>query len=244
MELLHGGELFDRIISMGNINEHAARDLVLGLLKALKFIHDKEIVHRDLKPENLLMINESSNLVKIADFGLATKLKNGLTTDFVGTVGYQAPEILYHDPYGKPVDMWAFGIILFIMLAGYVPFHDPCERRMNENIKRGDLDFPADYWSHVSPEAIDFIKCLLCLDPNKRLTAGQALQHKWCTASPELLEKHNLDAKKLLKFQAKRKLRAGIKAVIAVNRFNALAAAAFAAANSGKEDSSRTTEPA
>jgi calcium/calmodulin-dependent protein kinase I len=229
MEYLDGGELFDRIVKKTFYNEKEARDLVKILLQALKYLHDRSIVHRDLKPENLLMTNKDDDAnVKLADFGFAVLADGFNVTTQCGTPGYMAPEILENKSYGKPVDLWAFGVILYILLGGYPPFHDDNQRVLFRKIIKGEFHFHVEYWSTVSEEAKDLIRGLLTLDMKKRLTVDQALAHPWVTAADEALAAHSLDSNlaELRKYQATRKLRAGVKAVIAINRMKNLMQAA------------------
>lgn len=222
MEILEGGELFDRIVKKTFYNEKEARDLVQILLGAIKFCHDHDIVHRDLKPENLLLTSASDDAnIKLADFGFAVKAMglSSLTTQ-CGTPGYVAPEILLNMNYGKPVDMWSIGVITFILLGGYPPFHDDDQRKLFKKIKKADFEFHPEYWGSVSEEAKDLIKRLLTLNPEKRLTAEGALAHSWVQRDAKELETRNLGSnlEKLRKYHATRKLRAAVRAVMVVNR--------------------------
>lgn len=181
LELLEGGELFDRIVQKACYNEKEARDLVRVLLGALKYIHDLGVVHRDLKPENLLMadaVNDSN--VKLADFGFAKRAEGFTLTTQCGSPGYVAPEILNAVKYGKPSDMWSAGVICYILLGGYPPFHDDRDQRaLFRKIKKGQYEFHVEYWAHVSDEAKDLIRGLLTVDMMERLTVDQALNHPW-----------------------------------------------------------------
>ena len=225
LEYIDGGELFDRIVKKTFYNEKEARDLVFIVLTAIKYLHDKNIVHRDLKPENLLLTSKSDDAnIKIADFGFATKVDGLSLTAQLGTPGYIAPEILTKKPYGKPVDMWSFGVILYILLGGYPPFHDENQKRLFTKIRNGDYQFHPEYWGGVSEEAKDLIRGLLTVDMKRRLTVDQALAHPWLKRSAEDLAARNLDANlaELRKYQATKKFRAGVKAVMAINRMRNL----------------------
>lgn len=226
LELMQGGELFDRIVQKTQYNEGEARDIFIVIMRGLKFLHDNNIVHRDLKPENLLMLNDRDDTaVKIADFGFA-KIANGLNlTTQCGSPGYVAPEILMRMKYGKPVDMWAMGVITYILLAGYAPFNDEGnQQKLFEKIKKAQYDFDPEYWGHITREAKDLIRGMLTLDPARRLTVDQALTHPWVGITAEQLRRINLDAnlKELKKFNANRKFKAAAKAVIAINKMNSL----------------------
>lgn len=254
LEYIDGGELFDRIVKKTFYNEKEARDLVFIVLTAIKYLHDKNIVHRDLKPENLLLTSKSDDAnIKIADFGFATKVDGLSLTAQLGTPGYIAPEILTKKPCkysicarswrafmsihsylssfcyfffsdGKPVDMWSFGVILYILLGGYPPFHDENQKRLFTKIRNGDYQFHPEYWGGVSEEAKDLIRGLLTVDMKRRLTVDQALAHPWLKRSAEDLAARNLDANlaELRKYQATKKFRAGVKAVMAINRMRNL----------------------
>ncbi|KNB46852.1 calcium/calmodulin protein kinase [Blastocystis sp. subtype 4] len=174
-ELCSGGELFDAIVSKASYSEREAQTVVRTLLYTIAYCHDRGIVHRDLKPENILLKNKQDYTnIKIADFGFAreTHAMNGLSTS-CGTPGYLAPEIMKGQVYGPPVDIWAIGVITYILLCGYPPFSSDNDVTMYRQILRGKFDFPSPEWDHVSDAAKDFISKLLIVDPEKRYTAKQ-----------------------------------------------------------------------
>jgi calcium/calmodulin-dependent protein kinase I len=147
MEYIEGGELFDRIVKKAFYNEKEARDIVLIILGAIKYLHDQDIVHRDLKPENLLLkssIDDSD--VKLADFGFATYVSGSNLDQQCGTPGYVAPEIIAQKMYGKPVDMWSLGVIIYILLGGYPPFHSENQKELFKLILAGKYEFHTEYW--------------------------------------------------------------------------------------------------
>merc|ERR1712137_1400189 len=180
-EVVTGGELFDRIVDKGSYSERDAAILVQKLVTAIEYLHSKNIVHRDLKPENLLLkSSEQDTEIKLADFGLSKVLgQEVMMQTACGTPGYVAPEILQSSEsgYGKEVDMWSVGVITYILLCGFPPFYNDNVAQLFESIINADFDYPAEYWDHISDDAIDFIDCLLIADPTKRLTATSALQH-------------------------------------------------------------------
>lgn len=180
-ELVTGGELFDRIVSKGSYSERDAAQLTRKLIEALEYLHSKDIAHRDLKPENLLLASkENDTEVKLADFGLSKIVGTEVMMQTAcGTPGYVAPEVLKAQGYGVEVDMWSAGVICYILLCGFPPFYHEKIPLLFESIMRADYDYPAEYWDHISDDAIDFIDSLLVVDPSVRLTATQALQHKW-----------------------------------------------------------------
>ncbi|QRV85045.1 calcium/calmodulin-dependent protein kinase [Ceratobasidium sp. AG-Ba] len=183
-DLCTGGELFDRICAKGNYYEADAADLVRTIMKAVEHIHAAGIVHRDLKPENLLFRTKAEDAdIMIADFGLSRVMdddKFTLLTEVCGTPGYMAPEIFKKAGHHKPVDIWAMGVITYFLLCGYTPFDRDNQQQEMEAIIRGDYKFePVEYWANVSDTAKEFVRYCLTIDPAKRPTATQALQHKW-----------------------------------------------------------------
>lgn len=221
LEFMAGGELFDRIVQKSFYNEKEARDVVQIILQSIAFCHDRNIVHRDLKPENLLLPNlDNDNELKLADFGFAIKTGDNNLQTQCGTPGYVAPEILSNRPYGPPVDMWSIGVITYILLGGYPPFHDENQATLFKKIKQGKFEFHPSVWDAVSDDAKDLISKLLTVDPTKRLTAHQALKHKWINTSADILANKNLEAglAEFKKFHAKRKLKAAVKTVMFANK--------------------------
>ncbi|KAI9184340.1 Calcium/calmodulin-dependent protein kinase type I [Blastocladiella emersonii ATCC 22665] len=189
MDLCRGGELFYRIVNRGHYYEQDAAMIVRTIVDAVAYLHDKGIVHRDLKPENLLFRTEAEDAdLLIADFGLARCLESEsypLLTTTCGTPGFMSPEILQRLAYSKPVDMWAIGVIAYFLLSGYTPFDRNTTVDEIQAIIRADYAFePKEYWTHVSDVAKDFIRGLLKLDPNERMTARQALAHPWLASLP------------------------------------------------------------
>ncbi|KAG8521601.1 Serine/threonine-protein kinase DCLK3 [Galemys pyrenaicus] len=182
MEYVQGGDLFDAIIESVKFPERDAALMLMDLCKALVHMHDKSIVHRDLKPENLLVQRneDKSTTLKLADFGLAKHVVRPIFT-VCGTPTYVAPEILSEKGYGLEVDMWAAGVILYILLCGFPPFRSP-DRDQDELfniIQLGHFEFLAPYWDNISDAAKDLVSRLLVVDPKKRYTAHQVLQHPW-----------------------------------------------------------------
>nr|XP_058933121.1 serine/threonine-protein kinase DCLK3 [Kogia breviceps] len=182
MEYVQGGDLFDAIIESVKFPERDAALMLMDLCKALVHMHDKSIVHRDLKPENLLVQRneDKSTTLKLADFGLAKHVVRPIFT-VCGTPTYVAPEILSEKGYGLEVDMWAAGVILYVLLCGFPPFRSP-ERDQDELfniIQLGHFEFLAPYWDNISDAAKDLVSRLLVVDPKKRYTAHQVLQHPW-----------------------------------------------------------------
>ncbi|KAM4705097.1 serine/threonine-protein kinase DCLK3 [Rhinophrynus dorsalis] len=186
MEYIKGGDLFDAITESIKFTEQDAALMLTDLCEALVYIHNKNIVHRDLKPENLLVQHnpDGSTTLKLADFGLAVHVTEPIFT-VCGTPTYVAPEILSEKGYGLEVDMWATGVILYILLCGFPPFRS-LERNQEElfqMVQNGEYEFLSPYWDNISEEAKDLISRLLVLNPKKRYTAKCVLQHKWISSS-------------------------------------------------------------
>lgn len=220
-ELYNGGELFDRILSKERYTEREARDLVKIFLETIKYIHEKGVVHRDIKPENLLMrSNDNDADIILVDFGFAKRAAE-ITEDeeYCGTPNYMSPEIYRGRKYGCESDMWSIGVVVYILLAGYCPFYDPDQRKLQHKIKHGKYHFH-ERWDSISPEAIELIKGLICVDQNKRLTAAQALQHPWIVKSGDELEALDISSTlaELKRFNARRRFRMAANAIIMSNR--------------------------
>ncbi|CAI5788177.1 serine/threonine-protein kinase DCLK3 [Podarcis lilfordi] len=182
LEYVPGGDLFDAIIESVKFTERDAALMITDLCEALVYIHGKNIVHRDLKPENLLVQRnpDKTTTLKLADFGLAKQVTKPIFT-VCGTPTYVAPEILAETGYGLEVDMWATGIILYILLCGFPPFrsHERDQEELFRIIQLGHYEFLSPYWDNISAAAKDLISRLLVIDPQKRYTAQQVLQHLW-----------------------------------------------------------------
>lgn len=184
MELMDGGDVFDRIIDLNNYTEKDARDLAKILLGSVEYMHKSGVVHRDIKPQNILLESKDSNCaIKVGDFGFAKIVHTPKSlTARCGTPSYVAPEILKNQPYDQSCDMWSVGVVLYVMLCGYTPFMEENQEKMFERIKLGDWKFDSDDWSHVSKEAKALIKGLMNTNVDKRLTASAALKSKWITS--------------------------------------------------------------
>jgi calcium/calmodulin-dependent protein kinase I len=184
MELMRGGELFDKIVELGSYTERDAATCVRNVTDALAYLHRHGIVHRDLKPENLLLRTpDSITDVCIADFGYA-RLLGGMAraNSVVGTADYVAPEVLLQcGGYTDRCDEWSLGVITYCLLCGYPPFHDETEMQTMENVRAGWFEFPQEEWDVISPAATNFIRQLLRVDPMLRMSADEALEHEWLT---------------------------------------------------------------
>ncbi|CAI9093923.1 OLC1v1029531C1 [Oldenlandia corymbosa var. corymbosa] len=186
MELCAGGELFHQIEKHGRFSEYEARILFKQLMKVVTFCHDNGIIHRDLKPENILLVSKSSlSPIKLADFGLATYIRDGQKLN--GTVGspfYIAPEVLAGG-YDQAADVWSAGVILYILLSGMPPFWGKTKSKIFDAVRAAKLQFHPVPWDHISEPAKDLITGMLRFDPAKRLKATDVLAHPWMNDSRE-----------------------------------------------------------
>ncbi|XVF37834.1 hypothetical protein REPUB_Repub20aG0045100 [Reevesia pubescens] len=178
MELCHGGELFDRIVAKGHFSERAAATVVKTLLEIE--CHEHGVIHRDLKPENFLLADESETApIKAIDFGLSIFYEPGQRfSDIVGSPYYMAPEVLRRN-YGKEIDIWSIGVILYILLCGVPPFWADTEEGIAHAIVKGNIDFERDPWPKVSGEAKDLVNSMLDPNPYSRMTVQDVLEHPW-----------------------------------------------------------------
>ncbi|KAG0647136.1 Calcium calmodulin-dependent kinase cmkB [Hyphodiscus hymeniophilus] len=227
-DLALGGELFDRICRKGSYYESDAADLIRATLSAVAYLHDHGIVHRDLKPENLLFRTPEDNAdLLIADFGLSRIMDEEqfhVLTTTCGTPGYMAPEIFKKTGHGKPVDIWAIGVITYFLLCGYTPFDRDSNLEEMQAILIADYSFtPIEYWRGVSLRAREFIKKCLTIDPTQRMTAHEALSHPFVAgeeAGKDGKDGKGSDLLPIVKknFNARRTLHAAIDTVRAINK--------------------------
>lgn len=221
LEYMKGGELFDRVVKKMQYSEKEARDTIRCILSAVEYLHSHDIVHRDLKPENLLLESEDDDTsIKVADFGLAKTIEGNALISKAGTPEYWAPEILESKPCGKPVDMWAIGVISFVLLGGYTPFHSKDRSILYANICKADVKFHPKRWSAVSDAAKSFVRALLTYDSTRRMTVTEALQHPWIAANDEVLAQQNLtdNLEELKKFNSARKFHMGVQVITALTK--------------------------
>ncbi|CAK8991636.1 Calcium/calmodulin-dependent protein kinase type 1 (CaM kinase I) (CaM-KI) (CaM kinase I alpha) (CaMKI-alpha) [Durusdinium trenchii] len=219
-DLAKGGELFDRIVQKEFYSERDAAIVVQKVAEALLYLHENGIVHRDLKPENILLMDDSDDAeLKLADFGFAKAVDTSSETALLtscGTPAYVAPEILTGKPYSLQVDMWSLGVLTYILLVGYPPFFSENQRDLLRMVKKGAYSFDPQYWDPISDSAKDLISNLLVMDPAKRLSAKEVLEHEWIAQS---LDKDITPALEQLKhYQSRRRLKKGINAVVALNK--------------------------
>jgi len=235
-DLVTGGELFEDIVAREFYSEADASHCIQQILESVNHCHSNGVVHRDLKPENLILSekpkSQPENLllasktkgaaVKLADFGLAIEVQGDQQAwfGFAGTPGYLSPEVLKKEPYGKPVDIWACGVILYILLVGYPPFWDEDQHRLYAQIKAGAYDYPSPEWDTVTPEAKNLINQMLTVNPSKRIRAEEALKHPWiCQRERVASVFHRQETVDCLKkFNARRKLKGAILTTMLVSR--------------------------
>ncbi|XP_031426597.1 calcium/calmodulin-dependent protein kinase type II subunit beta isoform X21 [Clupea harengus] len=222
-DLVTGGELFEDIVAREYYSEADASHCIQQIVEAVLHCHQMGVVHRDLKPENLLLASKCKNAaVKLADFGLAIEVQGDQQAwfGFAGTPGYLSPEVLRKEAYGKPVDIWACGVILYILLVGYPPFWDEDQHKLYQQIKAGAYDFPSPEWDTVTPEAKNLINQMLTINPAKRITSQEALKHPWvCQRSTVASMMHRQETVECLKkFNARRKLKGAVLTAMLVSR--------------------------
>uniref|UniRef100_A0A8C1J4M6 Serine/threonine-protein kinase DCLK2 n=1 Tax=Cyprinus carpio TaxID=7962 RepID=A0A8C1J4M6_CYPCA len=202
MELVKGGDLFDAITSSNKYTERDASGMLYNLASAIKYLHSLNIVHRDIKPENLLVYEhqDGSKSLKLGDFGLATIVDGPLYT-ICGTPTYVAPEIVAETGYGLKVDIWATGVITYILLCGFPPFRGSTndQEALFDQILMGQLDFPLPYWDNVSDSAKALITCMLQVEVDQRYTALQVLDHPWVNDDRMCENQHQLSVAGKLK---------------------------------------------
>ncbi|XP_077576060.1 serine/threonine-protein kinase DCLK2 [Stigmatopora nigra] len=183
MELVKGGDLFDAITSSTKYTERSASVMLGQLAAALRYLHAMDVVHRDIKPENLLVFRkpDGTESLKLGDFGLATTVADGALYTVCGTPTYVAPEIIAETGYGVKVDVWAAGVIAYILLCGFPPFRSENNRQeeLFEKILLGQLDYPSPYWDNISHAAKDLIGKMLRIDSVARYSAEDVQAHPW-----------------------------------------------------------------
>nr|XP_034174168.1 calcium/calmodulin-dependent protein kinase type II alpha chain isoform X21 [Osmia lignaria] len=251
-DLVTGGELFEDIVAREFYSEADASHCIQQILESVHHCHHNGVVHRDLKPENLLLASKAKGAaVKLADFGLAIEVQGEAQAwfGFAGTPGYLSPEVLKKEPYGKPVDIWACGVILYILLVGYPPFWDEDQHRLYAQIKAGSYDYPSPEWDTVTPEAKNLINQMLTVNPSKRITASEALKHPWiCQRERVASVVHRQETVDCLKkFNARRKLKVAILTTMLATRnfsskYDAQAGSAGSGSSSGSSSNSQNSQ--
>lgn len=220
VELMTGGELFDRIVEKDHFSEKEACDIIRPVCDAIVYCHNCSVVHRDLKPENLLFATrDPGSIIKINDFGLAKSQEtNKMMITQCGTPSYVAPEIIQGEGYDEKIDVWSIGVIIYIMLCGYPPFYDEDNEKLFDIILQGKVSFPSPDWDGISEMAKDLIKKCLTTDPKRRITPAEIVKHPWVVG--DVTPRDDLHVGKAMqKYQdTKRKLKAGILKTLSVIR--------------------------
>ncbi|KAH9803678.1 calcium-dependent protein kinase 9 [Citrus sinensis] len=190
MEYCAGGELFDRIIAKGHYSERDAASVFGDIMNSVNVCHSKGVMHRDLKPENFLFNSKDENArLKVTDFGLSSFFEEGkVYRDRLGSAYYVAPELL-RCKYGKEIDIWSAGVILYVLLSGVPPFWAETEKGIYDAILQGKLDFETNPWPTISSGAKDLVRKMLTEKRKKRITAAQVLEHPWLKESGEASDK-------------------------------------------------------
>eukprot|EP00300_Choanocystis_sp_HF-7_P011155 c17331_g1_i1.p1 GENE.c17331_g1_i1~~c17331_g1_i1.p1 ORF type:complete len:481 (+),score=81.28 c17331_g1_i1:36-1478(+) len=241
MELLQGEELFHRLVERKKYREHDAKVIAARILDAIRYMHKHDIVHRDIKPENIIFDKPGDDAqLKLVDFGFAEIFnKDRGLQDACGSLEYAAPEILEEKEYDTLVDMWSAGVVIYILLCGFPPFYGASQHQLIERICAAKYTFTRPYWDPVSENAKDLVTHLLEKDPRQRYSAQEALQHRWfadivgdpfeSSIDPNSQSDASLDsALALLKsYNAFRKLKKGVLAVMAINRMQQAAVIAL-----------------
>ncbi|XP_026073626.1 peripheral plasma membrane protein CASK-like isoform X5 [Carassius auratus] len=227
-EFMDGADLCFEIVKRADAgfvySEAVASHYMRQILEALRYCHDNNIIHRDVKPHCVLLASkENSAPVKLGGFGVAIQLgESGLVAGGrVGTPHFMAPEVVKREPYGKPVDVWGCGVILFILLSGCLPFYGTKER-LFEAIIKGKYKLNPRLWGQISESAKDLVRRMLMLDPAERITVYEALNHPWLKERDRYAYKIHLPetVEQLRKFNARRKLKGAVLAAVSSHKFN------------------------
>ncbi|XP_029105588.1 peripheral plasma membrane protein CASK-like isoform X8 [Scleropages formosus] len=227
-EFMDGADLCFEIVKRADAgfvySEAVASHYMRQILEALRYCHDNNVIHRDVKPHCVLLASkENSAPVKLGGFGVAIQLgESGLVAGGrVGTPHFMAPEVVKREPYGKPVDVWGCGVILFILLSGCLPFYGTKER-LFEGIIKGKYKMNPRQWSHISESAKDLVRRMLMLDPAERITVYEALNHPWLKERDRYAYKIHLPetVEQLRKFNARRKLKGAVLAAVSSHKFS------------------------
>ncbi|XP_051569009.1 peripheral plasma membrane protein CASK-like isoform X5 [Myxocyprinus asiaticus] len=227
-EFMDGADLCFEIVKRADAgfvySEAVASHYMRQILEALRYCHDNNVIHRDVKPHCVLLASkENSAPVKLGGFGVAIQLgESGLVAGGrVGTPHFMAPEVVKREPYGKPVDVWGCGVILFILLSGCLPFYGTRER-LFEAIVKGKYKMNPRQWAQISESAKDLVRRMLMLDPAERITVYESLNHPWLKERDRYSYKIHLPetVEQLRKFNARRKLKGAVLAAVSSHKFN------------------------
>eukprot|EP00794_Sanderia_malayensis_P010210 gene10210-11259_t len=221
MELLTGGELFEEIAKEEFILEKDACHYMKQILNAVGYLHSNSIVHLDLKPENIVLKSKGFREIKLVDFGLARKLQSGVEMrEMMGTPEFAAPETINYDPVGFYTDMWALGVVTYILLSGASPFLGDNDSETYQNITICDYEFDDEYFSNITKNAQDFIRALLLKKGSERNTFEDCLKHPWIAC--EKFEDSVIDTKKMQAFVARRRWKQSLRMLTMISRLKIL----------------------
>ncbi|XP_042240946.1 death-associated protein kinase 1-like isoform X4 [Homarus americanus] len=225
LELVRGGELFDHISERERLSEEEASAFLHQILQGVCHMHSLGLAHLDLKPENVLLLSKNRQHIKLIDFGLSRVItKAEEVRDMMGTAEFVAPEIVNYEPLCLATDMWAIGVITYILLSGSSPFLGDTQQETFNNITAVDYTFDSEYFCGTSDLAKDFICRLLVKDARKRLTAEESLAHPWMEPQSQEQEEERRDAQTNMdnfkSYQARRRWKHSVKVVTLCNRLS------------------------
>mmetsp|Transcript_7288 Transcript_7288/g.15140 ORF Transcript_7288/g.15140 Transcript_7288/m.15140 type:complete len:464 (-) Transcript_7288:151-1542(-) len=226
MDLVEGGELFDRVVERSSYTEADARLLCRILLGAMEYMHGKGIAHRDLKPENIFLESDDNDYcIKIGDFGLAKRVTHPKSLrSTCGTLGYMAPEVMLSRPYGLKADMWSVGVIIFVLLGGYHPFGTGSILAIMKRVLREPVKFNDQHWGKVSDGPKELIRAMLTVVPDRRIDAADSLESNWMHMNSESLAERDLfrNIESMAQFNARSKFKGAVRSVMwmaSLNKF-------------------------
>lgn len=238
IEYMEGGELFDIVADQGHLSEQRASQVMREIIAGVDYLHNIGIVHCDIKPENILCKSKQWPLqVKLCDFGLANFYDkyndNSTMTAMIGTPGYVAPEVINREPYGPPIDMWACGVVLYVMLSGRMPFFGRDDIQCLRRTAAGQYSFPDREWQNVSADAKSLVRALLQIRPETRLTARAALQHKWLVVPEQNSTAPLRNDLSNIHSRIRQKFRRAVTAAVTIERMKELGGVSTVSTSSG-----------
>uniref|UniRef100_A0A1I7VHP9 Protein kinase domain-containing protein n=1 Tax=Loa loa TaxID=7209 RepID=A0A1I7VHP9_LOALO len=226
LELVSGGELFDYVSAKECLGETEAAAFIQQILFAIKHLHDNHIVHLDIKPENVMLRKRGESKIKLIDFGLSRRILPGtVVKDMIGTPEFVAPEVVNYEPLSTATDMWALGVVTYILLSGGSPFLGETRDETFVNISAVNYHFSERYFEHISPYAKDFISHLFIRDQRKRATVDECLRHPWIRGPDGLVndvrQYSMISMAQIRSFKIRLRWRRAVDIVIACNRMTA-----------------------
>lgn len=224
LELIDGGELFERVIDDNFIlTERLCELYVMQICDGINFMHKSNVLHLDMKPENILCLSKDGHRLKIIDFGLARRFDPKKTLKVLfGTPEFVAPEVVSYDRISYGTDMWSVGVICYVLLSGLSPFMGDNDSQTYNNITKAEFDFDDESFDEITDEAKDFISKLLVKDINKRMLANQCLSHPWLDKEviPAPMKENSviINTKNLRRFVIRRRWQKAVNALLALKR--------------------------